>query len=213
MAISINAEVKKQIENKIISGELKPGDRLDETTLAQEYGVSRTPVREALLQLQTIGLIELRARKGAIVASIEFKELFEMFEVMAELEGMCGHLAARRASPEDLKNIEAEYNKCAEAASTKDSDLYYQVNTGFHEAIYQAAHNGYLSRKTINLRNRLAPYRRTQLRNENRITDSMAEHLKILKAIQARNPDKAKQLLIEHISVQGNRFSDLVACF
>lgn len=213
MSSSINAEVKKQIENRIVSGELKPGDRLDETSISAEFGVSRTPVREALLQLQTIGLVELRGRKGAVVTTIELKELFEMFEVMAELEGMCGMLAARRASQEDIDAIEQEYDACCDAAKSKDSDLYYQVNTIFHEAIYKAAHNDYLAKKTIALRNRLAPYRRAQLKNKNRIIDSLAEHREIFIAIKESDVEKSENLLKDHISVQGNRFIDLIATF
>ncbi len=211
MVQGIHAELRKELENEIITGKLKPGDRLDETALAERFGVSRTPVREALLQLNTTGLIEMRARKGAIVAGIELKELLEMFEVMAELESMCGRLAARRASPEDIEAIRAAHDSCKTAAENKDFDNYYSLNVDFHEAIYKAGRNSYLANQTIALRNRLAPYRRTQLRNANRIMESFNEHQDVLLAIEERDADKAENLLKEHVTIQGDTFSDFVA--
>ncbi|MEH6628415.1 MAG: GntR family transcriptional regulator [Motiliproteus sp.] len=205
------SNLKNEIENEIIEGVLKPGDRLDETLLAERFGVSRTPVREALLQLQTAGLIEMRPRKGAVVASIELKELLEMFEVMAELEGMCGRLAARRASHEEIQAIKDSHKASSDAAKKKDFDRYYALNVDFHEAIYQAGRNSYLAAQTINLRNRLSPYRRTQLRNANRILESFEEHSHIIEAIENKDADKTELLLREHVTIQGGTFSDFIA--
>ncbi|WP_432472794.1 GntR family transcriptional regulator [Amphritea sp. HPY] len=204
-------ELRKEIENEIIAGELKPGDRLDETVLSKRFGVSRTPIREALLQLEATGLIEMRARKGASVASIDLKDLLEMFEVMSELEGMCGRLAARRASPEDIDVIRKAHAESEAAAKDRDYDRYYNFNVTFHEVLYQASRNSYLASETISLRNRLAPYRKTQLRNANRIMDSFKEHGLILKAIEDRDADKVEALLKEHVTIQGGTFSDFVA--
>src|SRR3546814_18041549 len=86
----------ERLEEDIVSGRFAPGERLDEVSLATSFGVSRTPVREVLQRLASSGLVELRPRRGAIVAQISIGRLVEMFEVMAELEGMCGRLAARR---------------------------------------------------------------------------------------------------------------------
>ncbi|SIS94043.1 GntR family transcriptional regulator [Neptunomonas antarctica] len=206
-----HAELRKELENQIFTGKLKPGDRLDETKLSEIFGVSRTPVREALLQLKAAGLIEMRARKGAVVASIELKDLLEMFEVMAELEGMCARLAARRASVEDIEDIRNAHNACQTAAENKDYDQYYALNVDFHEAIYKAARNRYLASETIALRNRLSPYRRTQLRNSNRVMESFTEHSQIFKAIEDRDVNMAEKLLKDHVNVQGASFSDFVA--
>src|SRR4029453_2541526 len=92
--------LRDEIEQDIVTGRLKPGERLDEQSLAARFAVSRTPIREALMQLASTGLVSLQPRRGAFVASLSFKDVIERFEVMAALEGMCGSLAARRITPE-----------------------------------------------------------------------------------------------------------------
>ena len=100
--MKISERLCEKIEEKIATGELSPGSALDEATLIQEYCVSRTPVREALIQLAAQGLIEIRPRRGAVVTSIGPARLIEMFEVMGELESLCGRLAARRMKDSEL---------------------------------------------------------------------------------------------------------------
>ena len=90
-----------EIEERIATGQYRPGMRLDEQEIADAFGVSRTPVREAFIQLEAAGLIEIRPRRGAIVTEISGARVCEMFEVMAELESMCGRLAARRVTEEE----------------------------------------------------------------------------------------------------------------
>ena len=115
-----------------------PGERLDETVLATRFGVSRTPVREALMQLDAIGLIEIRPRRGAIVIDPGPHRVFEMFEVMAELEGLAGSLAARRLDKASREAITATHGRCEQSAGAGDSDAYYYDNEEFHKAIYAA---------------------------------------------------------------------------
>ena len=106
--------LRDQLEQDIVTGALRPGERLDEQSLAARFGVSRTPIREALMQLATAGLIELQPRRGAFVASLSLKDVIERFEVMAALEGTCGALAARRITePERLALLEA-HQACAQ---------------------------------------------------------------------------------------------------
>ena len=102
MSENIFFKLRDEIENGIVAGEFEPGERLDETQLAARFGVSRTPIREALMQLSAIGFVEIRPRRGAVVADPAPQRVFEMFEVMAELEGMAGALAARRHTEEAL---------------------------------------------------------------------------------------------------------------
>ncbi len=200
-----------QLENDIVTGTLKPGDRLDEETLAARFSVSRTPIREILVRLSTMGMIELRGRRGAIVAEIGLRQLLEMFEVMGELEGLCGRLAANRATPEEIDAIETTHLACKEAVDAHDPGLYYRLNVKFHEAIYRASNNTYLAESTLSLRNRLAPYRRLQLHKIGRVEKSFDEHQKILTAIQERNGTLAETLLKSHVTTQGQTFSDFVA--
>lgn len=199
------------IEDEILTGRLPPGTRLDETSLSARFGVSRTPIREALMQLSVSGLIELRPRRGAIVAEVGPRRMMEMFEVMAELEAMCARLAARRAGPQDLDAIREAHQRCAEAASEQDENAYYYENEAFHEAIDAACRQEFLSEQTRALRKRLKPYRRMQLQVRDRVRNSFAEHQEVVEAIAAGDPEGAAAAMRDHISVQGERFADLIA--
>lgn len=204
-------KLRDQIENGIVTGEFEPGERLDETQLATRYGVSRTPIREALMQLSAIGLVETRPRRGAVVVDPGPQYVLEMFEVMAELEGMAGALAARRHTNEDRDLLTAAHERCGEAALSDDTDSYYYENEVFHHAIYQASHSGFLKDQCAALHRRLRPYRRLQLRVRNRMKVSFEEHRKIVEAILSGDDEAARLLLKGHVAVQGDRFSDLVA--
>lgn len=211
MAASTAERLKMELEKEILLFRLRPGDRLDETGLAQRYGTSRTPVREALRQLAASGLVEIKPHRGAEVSRLSIPQLLEMFELMSVLEGACGRFAAERASDEELMHIRKAHEACREYVDTKDPDGYYFANVHFHEAIYRASQNRLLAEKTLHLRNRLAPYRRFQLRRNNRPADSYAEHEEIVEAITAGDPARAERLLQKHIAVQGGHITTLIA--
>lgn len=211
MSENIVQKLRDQIENSIFSGMLPAGKRLDEMQLASQFGVSRTPVREALMQLSAIGLIEIRPRRGAIVAAPAPHRVYEMFEVMAELEAMAGVHAARRHTQADRAALLEAHEACIRSAETADADAYYYANEAFHAAIYDASHNGFLQEQCLALHRRLRPYRRLQLRLRNRMENSLAEHGSIVKAILDGRTEEAATALRSHIAVQGDRFSDLIA--
>jgi DNA-binding GntR family transcriptional regulator len=199
------------IEDEIAQGVFRPGDRLDELMLATRYRVSRTPVREALLQLAASGLVVSRPRRGTIVAAHSAEQVVEMFEVMAELEGMAGRLAARRANEEDLERLLKSHESCRSAVAASDPDGYYYRNELFHDAIYLGSHNHFLFEQCSALRRRLKPYRRLQLRFPGRLGTSFAEHESVVRAIVDRNANDAQTMLRSHVIVQGDRFADLIA--
>ncbi|MBN8533816.1 MAG: GntR family transcriptional regulator [Rhizobiales bacterium] len=203
------AKVREELENAIAWGEFAPGSRLDETALAARFGVSRTPIREALQQLAAAGLIEIRPRRGATVAVASPERLYEMFEVMAELEAMCARLAARRVSAEGLAALQSAQAQCAR--NRDDPDAYYAANEAFHQAIYRLSGNGFLASEAASLQKRLRPYRRLQLRVRNRVQTSFSEHESIIGHLEAGDGEAAAAALRDHVRVQGERFSDLVA--
>ncbi|MCV3238942.1 GntR family transcriptional regulator [Mesorhizobium sp. ZC-5] len=211
MTTSTFHKLRDEIENGIVTGTLAPGSRLDEVQLASRFGVSRTPIREALMQLGAIGLVEIRPRRGAVVVDPGPNRIYEMFEVMAELEGMAGSLAARRYTEEDRAKLLAAHAKCELSATSGDTDAYYYDNEIFHHAIYEASHSGFLFDQCSALHRRLRPYRRLQLRVRNRMKVSYGEHDGIIEAILAGEAEKARGLLRSHIAVQGDRFGDLIA--
>lgn len=207
----LSEQLRDQIEERIATGFYTPGARLDESELAREFGVSRTPVREALFQLEMSGLIEIRPRRGAIVKSLTPQQLYEMFEVMAELESMCARLASRRISGPEMATLREAHAACEEAKKNGDPDRYYHLNRYFHEAIYRGSHNAFLTEQALNLHRRLAPYRRLQLRVRGRMDKSLDEHEQIVNAIERGDEAEAANIVRSHVVVQGDRFADLVS--
>lgn len=209
--MKMSEQLRETIEEQIATGELPPGSVLEELALAARHGVSRTPVREALIQLAAEGLIELRPRRGAVVTSIGPARLIEMFEVMGELEAMCGRLAARRMSSAECDGLRRVHQDCLDAHDAGDPDRYFYCNERFHEAIYAGSHNGFLQQEAQQLHRRLRPYRRLQLRVRQRIVTSFNEHQKVVDAICRGDAEAAAAALREHVVVQGERFGDLLA--
>ncbi len=203
--------VRETLEERIVDGTYAPGTRLDEVALAKEFGVSRTPIRETLIQLSSSGMIDLRPRRGAIVAEMSPHRLCEMFEVMAELEAMCGRLAARRMTDEEHAALAAVHERCEEARDSASIDDYFAHNEDFHRLIYAASHNAFLVEQASSLQRRLRPYRRLQLRLRNRLKNSYSEHQAIVDALAEGDGELAAQRLRSHVIVQGERYGDLVA--
>ncbi|WP_119157251.1 GntR family transcriptional regulator [Caldimonas tepidiphila] len=209
--MKMSEQLREAIEEQIATGELLPGSVLEELALAARFGVSRTPVREALIQLAAEGLIEMRPRRGAVVTSIGPARLIEMFEVMGELEAMCGRLAARRMSDAEREALRQSHRDCLDAREAADPDRYFYCNERFHEAIYAGSHNGFLLEQAQQLHRRLRPYRRLQLRVRHRMASSFSEHQAVVDAICGGDADGAAAALRAHVVIQGERFGDLLA--
>jgi DNA-binding GntR family transcriptional regulator len=140
-------------------------------------------------------------------------ELVEMFEVMAELESLCGRLAARRISPGELAELSVTARACDQALQKEDPDGYYHRNEEFHQLIYKAAGNSFLGAEARRLQKRLRPFRRMQLRARGRMRQSMAEHDLILNALKDGDANLAADTLRSHVTVQGEKFHDLLSSY
>nr|WP_262837810.1 GntR family transcriptional regulator [Undibacterium sp. Jales W-56] len=203
--------LRESIEEMIAIGKLLPGQHLDETELATEFGVSRTPIRETLIQLASMGVVVIRPRRGAVVAELGPQQLVEMFEVMAEFEAMCGRLAARRMTATEQQDLLAAHQACKDASLVQNSDDYFYCNETFHQIIYNGSHNAFLAEQAMALHRRLRHYRRLQLRVRDRVAASFSEHDGVVQAILAGNGELTAELLRGHIMIQGQRFADLMA--
>src|ERR1700741_451506 len=200
-------QLREAIEEEIVMGRLPPGSRIDDAALAARFAVSRTPVREALIQLESSGLVEIRRRRGAQVSVIEPKRLYEMFELMAELEAMCARRAARRCGEAQQRTLLDALELTRKAGETRDIDIYFYENERFHQAIYAASQNTFLTEQTVALQRRLRPYRRLELLVRDRMASSQAEHEAITAAIVAGDADLAADSIRGHVVVQGERFA------
>ena len=208
-----SAKIRDSLEQRIVEGDLGNGKRLDETELSNFYGVSRTPVREALQRLAESGLAEHLPRRGTFVRSPSLSQLVEMFEVMAELECMAIRLAARRATSNDIDALEKDNETCRAAVAANDTKKYYEINARLHGRIYQMSGNSFLANEARRLHDRLRPFRRLQLRVRGRMEESMAEHDIILAALRDGDADRAMETMKKHITIVGVRFNDLVSSF
>lgn len=208
---SRSVQLREAIEELIAVGAFAPGAHLDETELAARFGVSRTPIRETLIQLASMGLVVIRPRRGAVVAELGPRQLVEMFETMSELEAVCARLGARRMTAPEREQLRVVHLACEAASVSYDSDDYYYKNEAFHHAIYGGSHNAFLIEQALALSRRLRPYRRLQLRVRDRVPASFAEHGALVDAIVAGDGELAAKLARDHVMIQGERFSDLMA--
>lgn len=184
----------------ITSGALAPGTTLEEERLAAAHGVSRTPVREALRLLAATGLVDQRARRGAVVARPEPKRLAEMFQAMAELEAICAGLCAANPAPGPRAALRRRHEAMAPMAASGDVAAYRAANVGFHEALYSGAANSYLAELAEATRRRLAPFRAAQLSGRERLAASHAEHGAIVAAILAGDREGAGAAVRHHLA-------------
>lgn len=192
-------EVCREIADGIVLGRFPPNSRLDETTLAAMFCVSRTPVREALKQLAAIGLATYRPNRGAVVAELGANQLAQMFEAIGELEAACARHAALRMNAVDHADLRALHGSAREAMRDGDITRYDAINRELHATIIRGAGNPVLSEMAALLRNRAAPYRRTQFRDMRRMRASFEEHSSIVEAILAHDAAMAYREMRSHL--------------
>ena len=185
----------------IITAMLRPGERLEEGALAERFGVSRTPVREALRQLAAMGLVDRRPNRGAIVAVVSPEHLSSMFESMAELEALCARLAAERMTLVERRELDFRHQQSKRLVHLDAEEEYDAFNTTFHSAIYRGAHSSHIEELTLATRSRLAPFRRVQFRLHGRLARSWAEHDAIVTAVLRSDGVAAANAAKAHVSV------------
>jgi DNA-binding GntR family transcriptional regulator len=191
--------VRASLADAIVRGELGPGVPLDEASLADRFKVSRTPIREAIRQLEAIGFAEARPHRGAVVPRFTPERLNEMFAVMAEMEALCAQYAARNITAAERAELKEVHDACRAAAERDDIDGYQRLNVAFHDTIYRASHNGFLAEVTVGVRNRVAPFRKVQFQSSGRLAQSLVEHQRIVEAIFRGDADGAARLMQEHL--------------
>lgn len=203
-----------EIFRRIDLGRLNPGDSIDESELVETFSISRTPVREALLQLEAIGLIRRLPRKGATLFRPTLEEFLAILEIHSKLEGQAAGLAARRLSVGGAAELEAAVTACEAHAAQKgdsDPDGYYQLNMRFHECVALAAGNPFLTELVkVNARKLLAYYR-ARYKFAGVIAASASEHRKIAALITDRDGVAAEALMARHVQFDQVTAMDLLA--
>lgn len=188
---TISSRIQAELSEAIIGGTYPPGTRLDERSLAEKLNVSRTPVREALRQLATRGLVQLEPMRGAVVASISLKDISDLLNVDCELEALCARIAAESMSAMEKQELEFVHQQGKECALKGNLEGYLEANAEFHRLILDGTHNGALSRLAADVRERLSPYRQYHPQDKERLRTASEAHDAIVNAILAGQAEQA----------------------
>lgn len=208
--LSAAETVRVNLEREISQGVLIPGDPLDEDTLAARFGVSRTPVREALLHLAALGIVTIAPRAGIYVSRLSIPELLGMLELLAELEAVCAKLATHRLTPEEGEALKRVHEESRAFVENGDVQSYARCNAEFHEILYKMCRNMPLATEIAHIRSRTQVYRQSVFQNQLRIRGSHEEHGRILEAVLAGDAPAASAAMLEHIKIGGRDFTDLI---
>lgn len=192
-------EVAELLRTRIFTHELAPGSWVDEQAIAEELGISRTPMREALKVLASEGLVVLKPRRGCYVAQLSEQDLDEVFPIMALLESRCAFEAARKASDEDIARLEALHQELEDYAEKGDADHFFVTNDAFHSALQDIAGNGWLKHLIDDTRKVIKLTRRHSLQLEGRVQQSLLEHREIMAALRQKDADLAARHMHDHL--------------
>jgi DNA-binding GntR family transcriptional regulator len=189
-------EVAELLRQRIFSRELTPGSWIDEMKLAEAYGISRTPLREALKVLAAEGLVTMKVRRGAYVTEVSEKDLADVYHLLGLLESDAAGVVAERATPAQLAQLQAVHDQLEGA--TGDRDRFFAINEQFHMLLLETADNRWRSQMVEDLRKVMKLNRHNSLLKTGRIDESLREHRVLVHALAARDPVAARQRMLEH---------------
>ncbi len=192
-------EVAERLRQRIFAHDLTPGDWIDEQKLAEQYGISRTPLREALKVLAAEGLVDLKPRRGCYVTEISRQDIDDIFPLMAMLEGRCAFIAVQLAKPADIRDLKAIHDKLELAAKENRIDAFFEANQEFHRRIQELTNNRWLLSVIQDLRKVLKLSRLHSLSLEGRLQQSLEEHRVIMAAFEAGDAEQAEKSMHDHL--------------
>jgi len=195
----LSKKVYHILKKEIIKGSFKPGDKVLEGKIAEQMGISRTPVREAIRELATEGFVILSPNQGVVVRSVSAENIREVLQIHSALEGLAARLSCEVINEEGLKELENYANKMEELVNKKDSSSYSEIDLKFHELIVNNCGNKRLIQMRKNISDQAQRYRIGSLSIPRRLKESLKEHQKILKAFKTKDPKKADSTSQKHI--------------
>lgn len=198
-ANKVSDQIRIDVAERVTQGSLLPGDAVDEAELARRYKVSKTPVREALLQLKAQGLLTSLPRGGMVVAKMDLRQLLSLWELLAEIEAIAARLACERMTVGELKSLLDVHTKSRQFAESENWNGWQKSNRQFHEVIYEATRNPYLHQEALRIRARTGPYRKHAFGALGRIQWSFEQHEQIVQAMQRRDAHGAATAMMRHI--------------
>ena len=192
-------EVAERLRQRIFAHELTPGTWIDEQKLAEQYGISRTPLREALKVLASEGLVELKPRRGCYVTEVSHQDIDDIFPLMALLEGRCAADAINRATKTDIVALKAIHERLETAAKEGGIEAFFEANQAFHRQIQELANNRWMLSVIQDLRKVLKRSRMHSLSLEGRLQQSLEEHRSIMAAFEAGDAVRAEKVMHDHL--------------
>ncbi|QBM28957.1 MULTISPECIES: GntR family transcriptional regulator [Hydrogenophaga] len=189
-------EVAELLRQRIFKRELEPGSWIDELKLAEEYGISRTPLREALKVLAAEGLVTMKVRRGAYVTEVSEKDLADVYHLLSLLESDAAGVVAERAT--DAQRTELQTLHAELEAAITNRDRFFAVNEQFHMRLLEMADNRWRQQMVADLRKVMKLNRHSSLFKSGRIEESLAEHRAVMAALLARDADLTRQRMQEH---------------
>jgi DNA-binding GntR family transcriptional regulator len=196
----LSEDVAERLREQIFSHELAPGSWLDEQNLAAAFGISRTPMREAIKVLASEGLVTTKMNKGAYVTEVDRRDLEQIFTVLSLLEGQAAKETAIKASEDQLTQLDNLHHRLEKAAADRDTGQFFEINVKFHELIQEIAGNKWMNGVIEDLRKVLKLQRRDSLSRSGRLLSSLIEHREILQAILNRDPQAAELAMRKHLA-------------
>ncbi|MBU3594334.1 GntR family transcriptional regulator [Polynucleobacter sp. 71A-WALBACH] len=193
-------DVAERLREQIFSHELAPGSWLDEQSLAIAFGISRTPMREAIKVLASEGLVTTKMNKGAYVTEVDRRDLEQIFTVLSLLEGQAAKETAIKASEAQLTQLDNLHHRLEKAAADRDIEQFFEINVKFHELIQEIAGNKWMNGVIEDLRKVLKLQRRDSLSRTGRLLSSLVEHREILQSILKRDPLAAELAMRKHLT-------------
>ncbi|CAM3725579.1 GntR family transcriptional regulator [Polynucleobacter arcticus] len=193
-------DVAERLREQIFAHELAPGSWLDEQSLALAFGISRTPMREAIKVLASEGLVTTKMNKGAYVTEVERRDLEQIFTVLSLLEGQAAKETALKATEAQLTQLDDLHHRLEKAAADRDMGQFFEINVKFHELIQEIAGNPWMNGVIADLRKVLKLQRRDSLSRNGRLLSSLIEHREILQAILKRDPLAAEAAMRKHLA-------------
>jgi len=193
-------EVAERLRAQIFAHELAPGSWLDEQNLALQFGISRTPMREAIKVLASEGLVTMKMRRGAYVTEVDRRDLEQIFTILSLLEGQAAKETASKASEDQLTQLDNLHHRLEKAAADRDMEQFFEINSKFHELVQDIAGNRWMNNTIADLRKVLKLQRRDSLSRTGRLQNSLVEHRQILQAILKRDPIAAEAAMQKHLA-------------
>ena len=195
----LSKKVYRILKKEIIKGSFKPGSKILEFQIAQQMGISRTPVREAIRLLAAEGFVVLSPNQGALVRTVSVENIKEVLQIHSVLEGLAARLACEVINKDGLNELENYLNKMENLLKAGDSIAYSEVDLKFHEVIVNTCRNNRLIKMRKNISDQAQRYRISSLRVAERLRESFAEHQKIFEAFKERDSNKADRMSQKHI--------------